>query len=211
MTLLACARGPNQAPVVTSLDGPRHVSARDSAEYRVEAYDPEGGRLHCQWAVTRGLLTPDTGRLVQWFSPDSSDTAWLRVVVEDNEALDAAESLRVVVMRDTTVFVPWWDGTVKAGQFTSWVDTARAGYTLAGTARTIADTLGSTYLMVMDETNFQQWVRGEVAQSLLRRIAYRADTFSVLIPATGRYRVVIDNTDNAIDYNYWIHVLRISR
>ncbi len=211
MALLACTRGPNQAPVVASLDGPRHVSARDSAEYRVEAYDPEGGRLYYKWIATRGRVTADTGRLVQWFSPDSSDTAWLGVVVKDSQDVASAESLRVVVMRDTTVFVPWWDGAVKAGQFTSWVDTARVGHTLAGTARTVADTSGSTYLMVMDEPNFQQWANGGAAHPLLRRIAYRADTFSVVVPATGRYRVVIDNTDNTADYNYWIRVLRISR
>ncbi len=208
--LLSCRTGPNQAPVVESLTGPMRVSARDSAEYRAKAHDPESGRLSYRWTETRGRLAPDTGEQVTWFSPDSSDTAWLRVSVSDDSGLTNTDSLRIIVMRDTTMFVWWWDGAVKAGRFTSWADTARAGYTLAGSARTRADTLGATYVMVLDESNFQYWVRGEPALPLLRRIACRADTFSVLVPATGRYRVVIDNTENNSDYNFWIHVFRIS-
>ncbi|MBM3322951.1 hypothetical protein FJY69_05695 [candidate division WOR-3 bacterium] len=209
--LLSCRTGPNQAPVVESLTGPTHVSARDSAEYRVAARDPESGRLSFLWTATRGRLAADTGELVRWLSPDSADTAWLRVAVSDEGGLSSAESVRVIVLRDTTMFVSWWDGAVKAGRFMSWADTARAGQTLAGSARTRADTLGSTYLMVMDEPNFQHWVSGEPAQPLLRRIAYRADTFSVAVPVAGRYRVVIDNIENTTDFNYWIHVYRISR
>jgi hypothetical protein len=156
------------------------------------------------------MLLADTGYEVLWYSPDSSDTAWLMATVADDSGAVKIESTRVIVMPDTTMFVWWWDGAVKAGDYVSWADTARAGATLAGSATTRADTLDTAYLTIMDEENFQRWVRHEPAQVLLRRVAHEADTFSVRMPATSRYRVVIDNTESALDYNYWIYVLRIS-
>jgi hypothetical protein len=208
--LLSCGEKQDVAPIIESLTGPARVSARDSAEYRAVALTQDGQQLKYHWSATRGRFAADTGDRALWFSPDSADTVWLRVAAS-NEQETATDSVRVIVMRDTTVFVWWWDGAVKSGHHVSWADTARAGQMLVGGAGTRSDTLDTPYLMVLDEPNYQRWVKHEAAEVLLRRVAYRADTFSVFVPATGQYRVVIDNTVAATDYNYWIYALRISR
>lgn len=200
---------PNRPPVINWIDGARRLHAGDSADYFCNASDPEGKQLDYHWRATVGTLRFSWGRTARWYAPDSADTAWLAVTVSDDGDSAVTDSFEVVVMPDTETIV-WWDGAVRAGEYLDWSDTVRAGYRIAGYSTTVADTIGEVYLMVFDEGSFQRWAAGEPAVALLRRIAYRADSFSVRVPVTDQYRIVIDNTLRAADYNYWLWVFSVT-
>ena len=204
-----CGRQPDQAPVIASVDGPRAVSARDSAGYTCQASDPEGQSLQYSWSCSRGEIARESANTMVWRTPSASDTARIFVTVRDDSG-SVTDSARVRVMKDTAVFIQWWDGAVKAGEFTSWRDSVVAGDTIHGWTGTVADTFGNVYVMVLDESNFQRWVQHQTPQILLRRVAYRADTFSLGIGTTDRYRIVLDNTENETDYDYWMYVVKVS-
>jgi len=207
-----CQKHPNQAPVVTSIDGPRTVSARDSAAYACQAYDPEWrSQLEYQWSSNGGSIARETTNTVMWLTPTSSDTASVVVEVSDDSGATTRDSAVVVVLRDTVTFVPWWDGAVKQGGYVSWYDSIIAGDTVWGWTGTAADTFGDVYVMALDEENFIRWVEQGTPQVIVRQIAYLPDTFfSFRVNTTGRYRIVIDNTQGDADYDYWIRAIKVS-
>jgi len=190
--------------VISSVDGSRSVMARDSADYTCNASDPEWKQLSYSWSQEGGNLGWDWGDGVRWFAPESSGEGVIRVTVTDEDGLTASDSLTVIV-RAETVGVLFWDAAVKAGGYHAWPDTVRAGYKLYG--RCGCDT-GDIFLMVMDDTNFTKWAAGQTAVPLLQRMPYQEDrdTFSVRIAAFGRYHVIMDNTQGAEDYNYYLNV-----
>ena len=196
-----CAQ-PKEAPVISSIDGNRSVRARDSADYTCNASDPDWKLLSYSWSQQGGSLGWDWGRNVRWFAPESSGKGLIRVTVTDEDGLTASDSFAVDV-RAETLGVLFWDGAAKAGDFRAWPDTIRAGYKLYGQCG--SDT-GDIFLMVMDDTNFTKWVAGQPAVPLLQRLPYKADTFSVMIHAFGRYYLIMDNTQGAKDYNYYLNV-----
>jgi hypothetical protein len=63
---------------------------------------------------------------------------------------------------------------------------------------------------VLDDANFLQWVGHGSSVPLYRRIAYEADSFSVLVPESDRYHIVVDNTERGADYNYWLWVFSVT-
>jgi hypothetical protein len=209
--LLACGtRAPNEPPEIHAVNGARFVSAGDSAEYTCAASDPEGQDLTFRWVSTRDTLRWNWGDRVRWVAPDSADTARLTVTVIDESLFATEESIKVVVLRDT-VDILWWDGAVRGGTYREWPCSLRVNHTIAGRSRTVADSIGDVYFAILDEANFGNWTAGEPSVALFRRLAYRADSFAVVVPATGRYHIVVDNTERAGDYNYWLWVFRISR
>jgi hypothetical protein len=193
---------PKEAPVISSIDGSRSVRARDSADYTCNATDPDGKQLSYTWSQDGGSLGWDWGRNVRWFAPESSGEGVVRVTVTDEDGLAANDSFTVTV-RAETLGVLFWDAAVKAGDFRAWPDTVAAGSKLYG--RCGSDT-GDIFLMVMDDSNFTKWVAGEPAVALLQRLAYKDDTFSIRVPAFGRYFLLIDNTQGAEDYSYYLNV-----
>ena len=202
--LLAVARcpQPKEAPVISSIDGSRSVEARDSADYRCKATDPDWKRLSYDWSQEGGSLAWDWGESVRWYAPDFSGRGVIKVTVTDEDGLAATDSLSVTV-RAETVGVLSWDAAIKAGGYWSWHDSIRAGYKLYG--RCGSDT-GDIFLMVMDDSNFARWRAGEPAVPLLRRLPYIRDTFSLKISLLGLYHLVVDNTVGAEDYNYFLNV-----
>jgi hypothetical protein len=206
--LLALAGCPTQSsdpPVITSVDGSRVIRARDSAWFACNAYDPQAVVLEYAWQVTEGRLGWSWGRYTHWFAPDTSSEAVLHVTVTDNEGLKASETLTICVLAET-LGVMFWDGAVKAHGHASWPDTVRARYRLFGKSGAMADTSGDVFLMLMDDTNYTKWTRGEPALALKRVIAYKADTFSAVVPDSGVYRLVIDNTERGEDYHFWVNL-----
>jgi hypothetical protein len=205
--LLAGCQQSKDAPVISSVDGSRSVRARDSADYTCNASDPDWKQLSYSWSQEGGNLGWDWGKSVRWFAPESSGEGLLRVTVTDEDGLTASDSFTVVV-RAETAGVLFWDAAVKAGDFKAWSDTVRARYKLYGSCR--SDT-GDIFLMVMDDTNYTKWVAGEPAVPMLQRLAYKDDTFSVRVPAFGLYHLIVDNTQGAEDYNYYIYVWKAGR
>ncbi len=194
---------PKEAPVISSIDGSRSVEARDSVDYTCNATDPDLKQLSYSWSQEGGSLGWDWGKDVRWFAPESSGQGAIRVTVADEDGLTASDSFTVTV-RAETAGVLFWDAAVKAGDFQAWSDTVRAGYKLYGYCG--SDT-GEILLMVMDDSNFTKWVAGQTAVPLLRRRPYNTrDTFSVRIGAFGLYHLMIDNTQGAEDYNYYLNV-----
>jgi len=193
---------PKEAPVISSIDGSRSVEARDSVNYTCNASDPDLKQLSYSWSQEGGSLGWDWGRNVRWFAPESSGEGFIRVTVTDEDGLTASDSFSVTV-RAETAGVLFWDAAVKAGDFQSWSDTVRTGYKLYGYCG--SDT-GEIFLMVMDDSNFTKWVAGQTAVPLLRRRPYTRDTFSVRIGAFGLYHLMVDNTQGAEDYNYYLNV-----
>jgi hypothetical protein len=193
---------PKEAPIISSVDGSRSVRARDSADYTCNASDPDWKLLSYSWSQAGGSLGWNWGKIVRWFAPESSGEGAIRVTVTDEDGLTASDSFAVVV-RAETLGVLFWDAAVKAGDFRAWPDTVRAGYKLYG--RCGSDT-GDIFLMVMDDTNYTKWVAGQPAVPLLQRLPYVKDTFSVRIPTFGRYYLIMDNTQGAKDYNYYLNV-----
>jgi len=200
--LLSGCPQPKEAPVISSVDGSRSVRARDSADYLCNATDPDWKQLSYSWSAERGRLGWSWGKSVRWFAPDSSGRALVRVTVSDEDGLSAQDSL-VVTVRAETLGVLFWDGAVKAGNFRAWPDTIREGYKLYG--RCGSDT-GDIFLMVMDDSNFTSWVAGQPAVPMLQRLPYDRDTFSVWIRRFGLYHLIMDNTQGAKDYNYFLSV-----
>jgi hypothetical protein len=204
-SLLLVATGCTQLkepPVISSVDGSRSVKSRDSADYTCNASDPDWKLLTYSWSSVGGSLGWNWGRSVRWFAPESSGEALVRVTVSDEDGLTATDSFTVAV-RAETLGVLFWDGAVKAGDFRAWPDTVRTGYKLYGRCGSDA---GDIFLMVMDDTNFTKWVAGQPAVPLLQRLPYQKDTFSVRIPAFGQYYLIMDNTQGAEDYNYYLNV-----
>jgi len=193
---------PKEAPVISSIDGSRSVRARDSADYTCNARDPDWKLLSYAWSQEGGRFGWDWGKNVRWFAPESSGEGVIRVTVTDEDGLTASDSFTVTV-RAETLGVLFWDAAVKAGDFWAWPDTVRAGYKLYGQCG--SDT-GDIFLMVMDDTNFNKWVAGQPAVPLLQRLPYGKDTFSVRIAAFGRYHLIMDNTQGAEDYNFYLNV-----
>lgn len=202
LTVAGCPQ-PKEAPVISSIDGSRSVRARDSVGYTCNATDPDFKQLSYAWSQDGGRLGWDWGMKVRWFAPESSVQAAIRVTVTDEDGLTASDSFTVTV-RAETAGVLFWDAAVKAGGFAAWPDTIRAGYKLYGYCG--SDT-GEIFLMVMDDSNYTRWVAGQAAVPLLRRRPYATrDTFSVRIGASGRYYLMMDNTQGAEDYNYYLYV-----
>ncbi len=193
---------PREAPIISSLDGSRSVEARDSADYNCKATDPDWQELAYAWSQEGGSLGWDWGESVRWYAPESSGRGVIRVTVTDEDGLTATDSLLVAV-RAETVSVLSWDASAKAGSYWSWRDSIRAGYKLYG--RCGSDT-GDIFLMVMNDSNFAKWAAGEPAVPLLRRLPYLKDTFSLRIGALGLYYLVVDNTEGAEDFNYFLNV-----
>jgi hypothetical protein len=129
-------------------------------------------------------------------------------VTDDADSTDT-DSIEVIVLRDTVTLV-WWDGAVRGGGYAEWSDSVRAGCRIAGFSSTSTDTTGSVYLTVLDDANFLQWVGHGSSVPLYRRIAYEADSFSVLVPESDRYHIVVDNTERGADYNYWLWVFSVT-
>lgn len=151
----------------------------------------EGGSLGWNW-----------GKSARWFAPESSGQGLIRVTVTNQDSLSATDSFLVTVRADT-VGVLFWDAAVKAGEFTSWPDTVHAGYKLYGY---VGSDSGKLFLMVMDDSNFTRWVAGRSAIPLLESLAPgKGSAFSVQISASGLYHIIIDNTQGAEDYNYYIN------
>ena len=198
---------PKEAPVISSIDGSRSVRARDSVDYTCNASDPDWKQLSYSWSQEGGSLGWDWGKTVRWFAPESSGEGFIRVTVTDEDSLTVSDSFAVTV-RAETAGVLFWDAAVKAGDFKAWPDTVRARYKLYGFCR--SDT-GDIYFMVMDDTNYTKWVAGEPAVPLLQRLAYQDDTFSIRVPAFGRYFLIIDNTQGLEDYNYNLYVWKAGR
>jgi len=194
---------PKEPPTISSIDGSRSVEARDSADYACNASDPDWRQLSYSWSQEGGSLGWDWGKNVRWFAPESSGEGVIRVTVTDEDGLTASDSFTVAV-RAETVGVLFWDAAVKAGDFTAWPDTIRAGYQLYGYCG--SDT-GEIFLMVMDDSNFTKWVAGQTAIPLLKRRPWNTkDTFSVRIGAFGLHHLIMDNTQGAEDYNYYLNV-----
>jgi len=202
LALAGCPQ-PKEAPVISSIDGSRSVEARDSVDYTCSATDSDLKQLSYSWSQEGGSLGWDWGRSVRWFAPESSGKGTIRVTVTDEDGLTASDSLGVTV-RAETVDVLFWAAAVKAGDFQAWSDTIRAGYKLFGYCG--SDT-GNIFLMVMDDSNFTKWISGRATDPLLRRRPYDTrDTFSVRIGVFGLYHLVMDNTQGAEDYSYWLNV-----
>jgi hypothetical protein len=202
LVVAGCSQ-PKDVPVISSIEGSRSVEARDSVDYTCDASDPDFKQLSYSWAQEGGRLGWNWGKEVRWFAPDSSGRAVVRVTVTDEDGLTASDSLAVTVRAETTG-VLFWDAAVKAGDFQAWSDTVRAGYKVYGYCG--SDT-GNAYLMVMDDTNFNRWVAGEPAVSLLRRSPWNSrDTFSVWIGTFGLFHLVMDNSDGTKDCNYYLYV-----
>jgi hypothetical protein len=197
----------NHAPVIWSIDGPRSMAAGDSGWFTCNGTDPDGDLLSFSWSSSKGHVAWDWGKSTWLFVPDSADTAVLYVTVSDDSGLSARDSVEVAVLVDT-IGLLFWDGQVKSGQYREWPDTVRATYTLYG--RCGADT-GQFYFMVMDDSNFASWEARLPATPLIRFLPYARDTFSVAVPATGRYHLIFDNRSGAEDYDYWINVWAHSR
>jgi len=193
---------PKEAPVISSVAGSRSVRARDSADYTCNASDPDGKQLSYSWSQEGGRLGWDWGKTVRWFAPESSGKGAIRVEVTDEDGLTASDSFTVTV-RAETLGVLFWDAAVKAGDFRAWPDTIRAGYKLYGYC---GSDIGDIFLKVMDDTNFTKWVAGRPAVPLLQCLPYVKDTFSIRIPAFGRYYLIMDNTQGTEDYNYYLNV-----
>jgi hypothetical protein len=199
---LAGCQQPKQAPVISAIDGSRSVRARDSVDYTCNARDPNLQQLSYSWSQEGGSLGWDWGKSVRWFAPESSGQGFIRVTVTNEDGLMASDSFSVTVRADT-LGVLFWDAAVKAGEFAAWPDTIRAGYKLYGYCG--SDT-GNIFLMVMDDSNFTKWIAGQPAKPLLQRLPYTRDTFSVGISAFGLYHLIMDNTQGAEDYNYYLYV-----
>jgi len=202
LLVVAGCTQPKEAPIISSVDGSRSVRARDSADYTCNASDPDWKLLSYSWSQEGGSLGWDWGRNVRWFAPESSGKGVIRVTVTDEDGLSAVDSFTVTVRAETTG-VLFWDAAVKAGDFQAWSDTMRAGHKLYGYCGSDS---GDIFLMVMDDTNFTKWVAGQPAVPLLQRLPYTEDTFSVRIRAFGRYYLIMDNTQGAKDYNYYLNV-----
>ena len=202
LAAVACEQ-PKEPPVISSIDGSKSVEARDSADYKCNASDPDWKQLSYSWSQEGGNLGWDWGDRVRWFAPESSGKGVVRVTVTDEDGLTATDSLAITVRAETTG-VLFWDAAVKAGDFQAWSDTVRAEYKLYGYC---GSDPGDIYLKVMDDTNFTRWVAGDSAKPLLQRLPYATnDTFSVRIPALGLYHVIMDNTEGTGDYNYYLYV-----
>ena len=202
LAVVGCPQ-PKEAPVISSIDGSRSVEARDSVDYTCNASDPDFKQLSYSWYQEGGRLGWDWGKNVRWFAPESSGRGAIRVTVTDEDGLTASDSITVTV-RAETAGVLFWDAAVKAGDYQTWSDSVRARYKLYGYCG--SDT-GEIFLMVMDDSNFTKWVAGQTAIPLLRRRPYVSrDTFSVPIKALGFYHLIMDNTQGAEDYNYYLNV-----
>ena len=207
LLVVAGCTQPKEAPVISSIDGSRSVRARDSVDYTCKASDPNLQQLSYSWSQEGGSLGWDWGKSVRWFAPESSGGGFIRVTVTNEDGLTASDSFSVTV-RAETVGVLFWDAAVKAGEFTAWSDTIRAGYKLYGYCGSDKGDTGGLLFMVMDDSNFAKWVAGQPAKPLLQRIppSQGDNTFSVQIGAFGLYHLIMDNMQGAKDYNYYLDV-----
>ena len=199
----------NQVPFIGSIDGPKAVSANDSADYACQAWDAEGKPMTYRWSSSHGAFDPDTGKTVRWFTPDSSDSATIYVTVTDAGGGATTDSLRLAILADTVGLV-FWDATVKQGLYHSWQDTIRAGHTMFGKCWPDSGR-GATYLAILDSVNFALWLAHQNPDYLFRQLAYECDTFSLEISQTGVYHIMMDNTRGLADYDYWLSVWEHSK
>jgi hypothetical protein len=202
LALAGCPQ-PKEPPVISSIVGSRSVAARDSVDYVCRATDLYPERLTYSWSREGGRLGWDWGDSVRWFAPESSGRGLVRVTVTDGDGLSAADSIAITVRAETTG-VLFWDGAVKGGAYQAWSDTVRAGYKLYGYCG--SDT-GDIFLLVMDDLNFTRWAAGQSSSALLQRSPWSTnDTFSVHVGSTGLYYIIMDNTRDAADCNFWLSV-----
>jgi hypothetical protein len=193
---------PKGPPVISSIDGSKSVEARDSSDYWCRVSDQELKQLSYSWSQEGGRLGWDWGETVRWFAPESSGEGVIRVIVVDEDGLTVSDSI-VVKVRAETTGVLFWGASVKAGDFRAWSDTVRAGYELYGYC---GSDEGEIFLKVMDDSNFNKWVAGEPAETMLQCATYSTHTFSVAIPVLGLYHLIMDNTRGVEDYSYWLNV-----
>ena len=202
LVVMRCSQ-PKEAPVISSVDGSRSVRARDSVDYFCNASDPNSEQLTFAWSQDGGRLGWDWGKTVRWFAPESSGQGMVRVAVTNTDGLSATDSFTITVRADTEG-VLFWDAAVKPGDYTAWTDTIDSGYELYGYCG--SDT-GDIFLTILDDSNFNKWVSGQPAQALLRTAPYQTpNPFSVQISADGPYHIVMDNTEGAAEYSYYLDI-----
>jgi hypothetical protein len=199
LAVAACGQ-PKAAPIISSIEGKKSVEARDTAGFKCKAEDPNLEPLSYSWSQEGGSLAWDWGDSVRWFAPESSGKAVIRVTVTNEDGLSASDSLSLTV-RAETVTVLFWDAAVKAGEYDSWADTVRAGYTLYGLCGSDSRNIS---LKAMDDSNFAKWVAGQGAVFLLDKPPYDTHAFSVPIGAFGVYHLVIDNQHGLEDGNFYL-------
>ena len=202
LALAGCQQS-KEAPVITAIDGSRSVEARDSSFYLCNVSNFDLQQFSYVWSGSVGRLGWNWGRYVLWFAPESSGRAVVRVTVTNENGLSAVDSLAVTVRAETAGML-FWDGAVKAGHHQEWSDSLRSGYELYGYCGSDS---GRLTLMIMDDSNFGKWVAGQPAVSLLMDTPpNKGHAFSVQVGPIGLCHIVIDNTEGAQDYNYWLYV-----
>lgn len=193
-------------PLIKEIRGEAKVAARDSVWFKCAMDNPGAGGLSFSWWCSKGRFANSTGDSVQWFTPESSGSAFIKIKVTDARGDSAVDSLAVTITSRRVNFVNW-DGAVKAGGSVFFSDSAWTGYRLRGTST--ADT-GNIFLIFLDSSNFERWRRGESYQFRLKQLAYKGGTFYDTIPETGIYYLVLDNRNNFNDCSFRVNVVLTS-
>ena len=192
---LSCTKStPNRPPTITSLDLPDSVNASSDDTLNCVASDPDGGAISYNWTCSAGSIVPRTGAMVVWYAPESSGTATITVtVVDDSGASDTASGTAVVTPDTTTIFD--WYGTVAAGDIELLTRShITAGYTVSGSFSVVAHRMS---FLVLDSSNYASWRFNQSYNAVVEVDTSAGSNFSAVIPATGAYHFILDNTYNA--------------
>lgn len=203
LSVSGCSRNQDEPLVIELIEGPTEVRVRDTVGFKCLVSQRQPGPLDFTWACSTGRLTWDWGYRVRWHAPETSGRSFLCVTAADSLGNTATETLRLLVTK-RVVWPIIWDAAVKPYSFAHWMDSMWAGYVLSG--RSGSDSTYPVFLLVMDDSEYQKWVSGEPAVYIVRRLCYKDGVFTDTLRSTGRFHVIVDNTQSPAETDFWVRI-----
>jgi hypothetical protein len=177
-------------PTISSVDIPDCVNAGDSVALGCVASEHSGDSLTYCWTCSAGNLSSPGRAGTTWIAPESAVSVTISVQVRTDSG-DTDDQTRTVEVTPQDVELVRWDGQVRAEKFTEWAVDLPAGSRLTGY---FSVTVLDVNFYVLSDADFERWSNHKSFKSLLWHQRTDGEAVSLVIPSTGRYHIVLDNS-----------------
>ena len=180
-------------PVIDSISGPSSISADGNTSLTCFAHGLGNDIFTYSWTCDRGQVTPAIGRTITWNAPDTSGDASITVTIQDIHGNTAQCTKAIGVTRVTTTWEDTTNMDIPVRSSYAFHGTWKVGYTASGS---FSVSPGTFNFMVLDSSNYFNWVNNQTYSYLVQYWGSSGSAFSVVIPVTGRYYFLLDNTNS---------------
>jgi hypothetical protein len=177
-------------PTIGSVNIPECAFAGDSVALDCVASEPGGDSLNYRWTCSAGEIRSPSRAGTTWIAPESTVSVIVSVQVRTASG-DSARQTRTVEVTPQDVELVRWEGLVRAEKFSEWAVDLPAGSRLSGY---FSVTVFDLNFYVLSDADFERWANHKSFKSLLWRQRTDGEAVSLVIPTTGRYHIVLDNS-----------------